>query len=129
MSSALANALSRAVQRIVGADSYPILIEAAADQVYLFDCYVPGPMKVTRATVVTNSGTITVNVQRVRAGVTTSVAGLSALAASSTLASTDATGDDTAVFQAGDRLQITTTANAAAVDLAVSIGIERVGGG
>lgn len=128
MSSALSNPSQRAVQRTVGSDSYPILIETAANKIYLLDCYVPGPFKVTRASVVTLSGTVAVNVQRVRAGVTVSVAGLSALAATSTLASTEATGDDTSVFQAGDRLQITTSANAAGLDLAVSVGIERVGG-
>ena len=127
MSSALSNPAQRAVQRITGADSYPILIEAPGNKLYLLDCYVPGPLKVTGVSVVTNSGTITVNVQRVRAGVTTSVAGLSAVAASSTLATSAATGDDTAVFQAGDRLQITTSANAAGVDLAVSVALERVG--
>jgi hypothetical protein len=129
MSSALANAVQRAIQRIVGGDSYPILIEAGANKTYVMDCYVPGPLKVTGVSIVTNTGTITIVVQRVRSGVTVTVGGLSALAASSTLTTTAATGDDTAVFQTGDRLQITTSANAAAVDLAVSVSIERQGGG
>lgn len=123
------NATQRAINRIAGEDSYPIFIASPANGIYVLDCYVPTNMTIVGASVITASGTITVNVQRIRSGVTTSVAGLSALAASSTRSTTTATGDDTGVFVPGDQLQVTTSANAAGVSLAISVRLKRIGNG
>lgn len=129
MQSQLSNPLHRAQHRIAGKQPIDILIETPADQDYVLIGYVTGYFQVTGLAAVLASGTINVTVERVRAGVTTTVAGLSALAASSTRATADATGDDTSLFIPGDLLQIATDTNAAGVDLSVTVITQPMGSG
>ncbi len=127
MSSALSTPAQRAQLRIAGPQTYPILIAAPGNQTYTLDPGVPGYFQVLSATLVTASGTITVAVNRVRAGVTTAVGGLSALAASNVAATTASSLNDTSLFQPGDQLQIVGSANAAGADLAVSVKVQPMG--
>ncbi len=127
MSSQLSTAIQRAQLRIAGPSSYPILIAAPGNQTYVLDPYVAGYFQVTGLGVQTDSGTITLNVQRVRAGVTVSIGGLSAVAASSVNALSASLLDNTSLFIPGDILQITGTANAAGVNLAVSVIVQPMG--
>lgn len=127
MSSPLSTAIQRAQLRVSGPTAYPILIPTPGNQTYILDPAVPGYFQVLAATVVTSSGTISVAVKRVRAGVTTTVVGLSALAASSVSATTASSLDDTSLFQPGDVLELVTTGNAAGADLNVSVKVQPMG--
>lgn len=129
MQSQLSNALQRAQHRIAGKQSVDILIEAAADQDYVLIGYVTGYFQVTGLALVLASGTIDVTVERVRAGVTVTVGGLSAVAGSSTRATEDSDLDDTSLFIPGDILQIATANNAVGVDLSVSVITQAMGSG
>lgn len=128
MSSSRSTPAQRAQHRIAGPSSYPILIAAPGNQTYVLDPYVPGFLQVTGVAVQLDSGTITVNVQRIRAGVTVSVGGLSAVAGSSVNALTASLLDDTSLFQPGDILQVTLTANAAGVNASIAPIVKAMGG-
>lgn len=129
MQSQLSNALHRAQHRIAGKQPVDILVETPADQDYTLIAYITGYFQVTSVAAVLASGTISIAVKRIRDGVTTTVGGLSALAASSTRATADATGDDTSLFIPGDTLLITTSANAAGVDLSTTVITQPMGSG
>lgn len=129
MQSQLSNALQRAQHRIAGKQPVDILVETPADQDYTLIAYVTNYFQVVSLAAVLASGTISIAVKRIRAGVTVTVAGLSALAATSTRATADATGDDTSLFIPGDTLLITTSANAAGVDLSVTVTTQPMGSG
>ena len=125
---ALQNATQRAVIRYIGNDTYPIFVESPGNKIFILDLAVPTGMNVASVTAKTLSGTVTVNVQKVSGGVTTSLTGASAIAVTSTAATTAVTNDDNNVLAAGDTLQITTSAGAAPVDLAVSVNFLRTSG-
>ncbi len=127
MSSQLTTAIQRAQLRIAGPTSYPILIATPGNQTYVLDPAVPAYFQVLAATVLTSSGTITVAVKRIRAGVTVDVAGLGALAASAVSATTASSLDDTSLFQPGDVLEIVNSGNAASADLNVSVKVQPMG--
>lgn len=129
MQSQLSNPLQRAQHRIAGKQSVDILIETVANQDYTLIAYVTGYFQVTSLAAILASGTVNITVKRVRAGVTDTVLGLSALAASNVRATADATGDDTSLFIPGDQLLITTAANAVGVDLSVTISTQPMGSG
>lgn len=129
MQSQLSNPLHRAQHRIAGKQPVDILVETPADQDYTLIAYVTGYFQVVSLAAVLASGTINVTVKRIRAGVTVTVAGLSALASSSTRATADATGDDTSLFIPGDTLLITTDTNAAGVDLSATVSVLPMGSG
>lgn len=129
MQSQLSNALHRAQHRIAGKQPVDILVETPANQNYTLIAYVTNYFQVISLAAVLASGTINVTVKRIRAGVTETVAGLSALAASSTRATADATLDDTSLFIPGDTLLITTDTNAVGVDLSVTISTQPMGSG
>lgn len=129
MQSQLSNALHRAQHRIAGKQPVDILVETPADQNYTLIAYVTNYFQVISLAAVLASGTINVTVKRIRAGVTETVAGLSALAASSTRATADATLDDTSLFIPGDTLLITTDTNAAGVDLSATVSVLPMGSG
>jgi hypothetical protein len=129
MQSQLSNAVQRAQHRNAGKQPVDILVETPADQSYTLIAYVTSYFQVLSVAAILASGTISIAVRRTRDGVTTTVGGLSALAASSTRATADATGDDTSLFIPGDTLLITTSANAAGVDLSVTISTQPMGSG
>jgi hypothetical protein len=129
MQSQLANAVQRAQHRNAGNQSVDILIETAADQDYTLIAYVSNYFQVKSLAAVLASGTISLAVKRIRAGVTATVAGLSALASSSTRATADATGDDTSLFIPGDTLLITASANSSGISLSASVSIAPMGSG
>lgn len=129
MQSQLSNAVQRAQHRIAGKQPVDILVETPADQDYTLIAYVTNYFQVVSLAAVLASGTINVTVKRIRSGVTVTVAGLSALAASSTRAPADATGDDTSLFIPGDTLLITTDTNAAGVDLSATVSVLPMGSG
>lgn len=129
MQSQLSNAVQRAQHRIAGKQPIDLLVETPADQNYTLIAYVTGYFQALSVAAVLASGTINVTVKRIRAGVTATVAGLDALAASSTRATADADGDDTSLFIPGDTLLITTDTNAAGVDLSVTISVQPMGSG
>ena len=129
MSSLLSNATQRAIRRIVGSDTFEILIEAVVDQVYKLSLALPVGFKVLSITSKTDSGTCTLDVQKVSPlGVETSIAGLSAVAATSTKATAVPTFNGTEVCAQGDGLQVEVSANAAAVNLSITIKASRQNG-
>lgn len=129
MQSQLSNPLQRAQHRIAGKQAVDILIQTAADQDYTLVAYVTNYFQVVSLAAVLASGTISIAVKRIRDGVTTTVGGLSALAASSTRATADATGDDTSLFIPGDTLLITTSSNSSGIDLSASVITQPMGSG
>ncbi|MGK2950787.1 MAG: hypothetical protein ACSLEZ_00190 [Thiobacillus sp.] len=129
MQSQLSNPLQRAQHRIAGKQPVDILIETVADQNYKLIAYVTNYFQVKSLATILASGTVNVTVKRIRAGVTATVAGLSALASSSTRAEVDADGDETSLFIPGDQLLITTDTNSAGVDLSVTISTQPMGSG
>ena len=129
MQSQLSNPLQRAQHRIAGKQAVDILIQTAADQDYTLVAYVTNYFQVVSLAAVLASGTISLAVKRIRDGVTTTVGGLSALAASSTRATADATGDDTSLFIPGDTLLITTSSNSSGIDLSASVITQPMGSG
>lgn len=129
MQSQLANPLQRAQHRIAGNQPVDMLVETPSDQDYTLIAYVTSYFQVTSLAAVLASGTISIAVKRIRSGVTTTVGGLSALAATSTRGTANATGDDTSLFIPGDTLLITTSANAAGVDLSVTVIVQPMGSG
>lgn len=129
MQSQLSNALQRAQHRIAGKQPVDILVEAPADQTYTLIAYVTSYFQVVSLAAVLASGTINVTVKRVRAGVTTTVAGLSALAVSNVRATDDSDLDDTSLFIPGDTLVIVTDTNAAGVDLSATVTVQPMGSG
>lgn len=129
MQSQLSNPLQRAQHRIAGKQPVDILVETAADQDYTLIAYVTGYFQVTALAAVLASGTIDLAVKRIRAGVTVTVAGLSALSASSTRATADATLDDTSLFIPGDTLLITGSNNSSGIDLSATVITQPMGSG
>lgn len=127
MSSPLSTSAQRAQLRIAGPQPFSILVPTPGNQTYILTPNFTLYGQVLSATVVTSAGTITVAVKRVRAGVTTTVVGLSALAASAVAATTASSLDDTSLLQPGDTLEIVTSANAAGADLNVSISVQPMG--
>lgn len=127
MQSQLSNPAQRAQHRVAGRLPVDILVEAPANQDYILNAYVTNYFQVVSIAALLASGTITIAVKRVRAGVTTTVGGLSGLASSATRATAEATGDDTSLFIPGDQLLITTSANAAGVDLSATVIIQAMG--
>lgn len=129
MQSQLSTPAQRAQHRIAGPQPIDILVAAVADQDYTLIAYVTNYFQVLSLATILTSGTVTVAVKRVRDGVTTTVAGLSGLASSSTRATADADGDSTSLFIPGDRLIITTSGNAAGVDLSATVEVQPMGSG
>lgn len=129
MQSQLSNPLQRAQHRIAGKQPVDILVETAADQDYTLIAYVTNYFQVVSLAAVLASGTIDLAVKRIRAGVTVTVAGLSALSASSTRATADATGDDTSLFIPGDTLLITASNNSSGIDLSATVITQPMGSG
>ena len=129
MQSQLSNPLQRAQHRIAGKQAVDILIQTAADQDYTLVAYVTNYFQVVSLAAVLASGTIDIAVKRIRDGVTTTVGGLSALSASSTRATADATGDDTSLFIPGDTLLITTSSNSSGIDLSATVITQPMGSG
>lgn len=124
------NATQRAVRRFAGDQSATIFVEAPGNKIFILDLALPVGIKIKSVTYKTLSGTVTVNVQKVSAaGATSSVSGLSALAVSSTQTTTAPTADGTGSLAAGERLQFTTSAGAAPVDLSVSVKYQVVSAG
>ncbi len=130
MSTALSNATQRAIRRIVGPDTFEILIEAVVDQVYKLSLNLPVGYKVTAAAAKTDSGTCTIDVQTVTpGGVAADITGLAGIAASAVIANAVPTFDGTEVVAAGGGLQLDISGNAAGVNLSVSITAQRITGG
>lgn len=129
MQSQLSNPLQRAQHRIAGKQPVDILVETAADQDYTLIAYVTNYFQVVSLAAVLASGTIDLAVKRIRAGVTVTVAGLSALSASSTRATADATLDDTSLFIPGDTLLITGSNNSSGIDLSATVITQPMGSG
>lgn len=127
MQSQLSNAIQRAQHRIAGEQPVDILIEAPSDQNYVLIAYVTGYFQVTALATILASGTINVTVKRIRSGVTDTVAGLSALASSSTRATDTADGDSTSLLIPGDQLIITTDSNNVGVDLSATVTLAPMG--
>ncbi len=125
----LSNATQRAIRRINGGDTFEILIPSVADQAYTLTLDLPTNIRIRSMTAQTASGTCTINLQKVVAGTPSSVTGLSAFAASATLATANATNDGTNDVEAGDGMQFTVSANAVGVDLSVTVEYDRVSGG
>lgn len=125
----LQNATQRAIQRINGNDTYTLLAEAPGNKIFILDLAVPTGMVVYSITAKTLSGTVTVNLQKVSGGVTTSLSGGGAVAVTSTAATTTLTVNGANVNLAvGDTLQITTSAGATPIDLAVSVNYLKASG-
>lgn len=129
MQSQLSTPAQRAQHGIAGYRPFDILVVTPGNQSYMLNAYVTGYFQVAQLATILASGTITVAVSRIRDGVTTTVGGLSGLASSSTRATADATGDDSSLFIPGDRLIITTSANAAGNNLAVTVKTKPMGSG
>ena len=130
MPSSLSNATQRAIRRIVGPDTFEILIEAVVNQVYKLSLALPVGYKVTQLDVKTESGTCDVDVQKVStAGAVTDITGLTGVGASSTLATAVPTNDGTEDIAAGEGLQLEVTNNAAGVNLSVTVTAQRISGG
>lgn len=129
MQSQLSTPAQRAQHGIAGYIPVDILVETPADQTYVLNAYVTSYFQVAALSLILASGTIDVTVRRIRDGVTTTVGGLSAVAGSSTRASTDATGDDTSLFIPGDQLIIVTANNAAGNQMAVTVKTKPMGSG
>ena len=86
MSSLLSNATQRAIRNIVGPDNLEILIETVADQDYVLSLNIPVGYKVLSLTSELGAGTCTLNAQQVTTGgVATSIAGLSAISATTAM--------------------------------------------
>jgi len=128
MSVARTNAVQRAQHRIAGDDSYPILIASPANATYVLDPYVPRPLQVLSVAVVLASGTIDVAIKRIRAGTTTTIAGLSAVGGSSVRVLTASSLDDTSLLDVGDQLIMVTSNNAVGVDLSAAVIVAGMGG-
>ncbi len=126
--SSLSNATQRAVRRFVGGDTFEILIPTVANQGYTLTLDLPTNIRIRRMTAQTASGTCTLNLQKVVAGTPSSVAGLSAFAASATKASADATNNGTNDVAASDGLQVSITANAVGVSLSITVEYDRTSG-
>lgn len=123
------NATERAIQRIVGQDTYELQIGAVVDQVYRLSVAVPQKQQILSMSVVTESGDVDVTVQKVDADdVTTPVEGLEDIAATSTKATAAADGDASAVIEAGETLQIETANNNSAINLSITIRYKRLSG-
>jgi len=128
MSAPRTNAVQRAQHRIAGDDSYPILIASPANATYVLDPYIPRPLQVLSVAVVLASGTINVAIRRIRAGITTTIAGLSAVGGSSVRVLTASSLDDTSLLDIGDQLIMVTSSNAVGVDLSVAVIVAGMGG-
>lgn len=115
----------RATKKIIGNDSYVLFIEAPTAKSFVLDIAIPIGYEVISATTKLSSGTCTVNVQRIVSGVASSIAGLSAIAATSTKLTSSPTKDGTEKIVETDGLQVTLSAIAAPVDLAISIRVAR----
>ena len=122
------NATQRAIARIAGNDTYTLFIEAATNKIFILDLAVPENMSIQSVTLKTLSGTVTVNVQKVVIGVTTSVTGVSAVAVTSVVQTIVPTVDGSETLPSGSTLQITTSAGAAPVDLSVSVNYIKISG-
>lgn len=118
--------LKRAERLIYGPEAYAPFILAPAAQVYVVDVSIPFPMRLLQVTTIL-TGTVTVNVQRIRSGVTVSITGLSAIAATSTsLVSTPtAPSDGTDFLIQGDTLQVTLSAIVGASNLSLDFRMLR----
>lgn len=116
---------NRATKKIVGDDSYTLFIEAPTAKAYVLDIAIPTGYAVKSATTKMASGTCTVNVQRIVSGVAGSVAGLSAIAASSTKLTSSPSNNGTEKITEGDGLQVTISAISSPVDLSISIRVAR----
>ena len=116
---------ARATKKIVGDDSYTLFIEAPTAKAFVLDIAIPVGYKVISLTSKLASGTCTINAQRIVAGVAGSIAGLSAIAASSTKLTSAPTNDGTEAITEGDGLQVTLSAISSPVDLSISIRVAR----
>jgi len=128
MTRTLSTPQQRALRTIFGPESFEILIEAVADQAYPLSLALPVGYILLNVTTELASGTCTVNVQKVVAGTPASVTNLSAISATATQLESTPTDDGTNVFAAGDGLQFTASANAAGVDLSITIAMQRITG-
>ncbi len=126
--SARSNAIQRAVRRYNGDDTYTIFIDAAVAQGYVLDQFVPTAIQILDVTVKLASGTVTLNVQKVVGVTTSSLTGLSAIAATATEQTVAATQDGTPVLNQGDTLQITASSPSTPVGAAISIRYRKVSG-
>ncbi len=129
MSSLLSNATQRAIRKIVGSDQFEILISSVVNQIYPLSLAMPVGYKVLSMTAKTASGTVTLAAAKVSAlGVVTPISGLTAQAVTSTQATGVPTFDGTEIIAQGEGLQVTTSANAAGVDLSITIKASRQNG-
>jgi len=118
--------VDRAVIRGMGNDSYTLIVETAGDKAYIIDLNLPQSVIVKQVSTKTSSGTCTVAVSKqTQAGANTPIAGVDAIAAAATQANTAPTGNGTEAIPAGNRLVVTVSGNAAALDLSVSIDVQR----
>ena len=116
---------ARAAKRQIGSDSYTIFIEAPTAKAFVLDIAIPVGYKVQSLTSKLASGTCTINAQRIVAGVAGTIAGLSAIAASSTKLTSVPTNNGTEQIAEGDGLQVTLSAISSPVDLAISVRVAR----
>ena len=125
MPSTQRNFMTRSILKTVGPFVFSPFILVPAAQIYVLNAYVMVPFQLTLAAYYTSAGTLTINVQRIRAGATVSVTNLSALAATSTRATAAPTTDGTQAFIVADTMQITISAIAGGVNLAVLLACQR----
>lgn len=109
----------RAVLDTIGVQNYVGLIPTPADQVYVVDVSAAQAGRIVNLTVETDSGTLNATVLINGVAVT----GLSAVAASATLATALATALNDVV--AGDQITLEVTGNAAGADFAWAIGFQE----
>lgn len=125
----MSNQLDRAIRRIAGNDTYELQIGAVVDQVYRLSVAIPQRQQILSMSAVTESGTVDLTVQKVDAeDQTIPVDGLEDIEASATKATTSPTGDGSEVVEAGETLQIECSANAAAINLSITIRYKRLAG-
>lgn len=125
----LSNATQRAIRNIVGPDSFELLIPTVANQLYVLALALPVGYRLLSVQTKTISGTCTVAMAKLSTGaVSTPIAGLTAIAVTSTLLESLPTYDGTEVITQGYGLNFTVSANAVALTLAVSVKMKRLSG-
>ncbi len=126
MSSLLSNATQRAIRNIVGPDNLEILIETVADQDYVLSLNIPVGYKVLELTSELGAGTCTLNVQQVTPlGVATSIAGLSAVAATTARLVSSPTFNGSEIVAQGNGIKVVVTGNAGGANMNLTLKCQR----
>jgi hypothetical protein len=105
------------------AENIDYMIEAPTNKRYVVRVYAAHAFTVNSLSYITVSGTCTIKAERYTGGAWGDITSLTSLSASSTIATTSATGNNT--FAVGERLAITVSSASAPVDLAISFKITR----